>query len=235
MNTICRNRVSLLFLAIMLFSAMLIPLSAAQGIALDGVLSETEWTPWFTDEDEPGYAVYYADDENNVYIGIIVEDDDASNDHLQFAYHAEDVDYKIKIKHDTIICYRVSGGENEGWWSRTIWGLPPGVTIAIGITEGKTSYEICIGRDTLGRYASDFPNSFKIWIMYVSDNPSGHANYYPDSYAGWWWAVNQDSGDEGEKAPSFHIPETPIGTMLSLAAMASAFLLFAKRDKPLRI
>ena len=235
MNAICKNKISLLFLAIMLFSVMLIPSSSAKGITLDGVLSENIWIPWFTDEDEPGYAVYYATDETNVYIGLVLEDGDTSNDHLQFAYQADDIDYKIKIKHDTIICYRSSGGTNEGWWRRTIWGLPPGVTIAMGTTEGKTSYEICIDKSTLGEHAIDFPENFTMWIMYISDNPSGPANYYPNMYAGWWWVINQDSGDEDEKVPEFHIPETPMGTMLSLAAMAGAFLLLAKRDKQLRL
>jgi hypothetical protein len=235
MNAKYKNKISLLLLGVMLFSVMFTPLSGAQGIILDGVLSEEEWILWFIDEGEPGYTVYYATDETNVYIGLVFEDDDTSNDHLQLAYQADDIDYKIKIKHDTIICYRASGGTNEGWWSKTIWGLPPGVTIAIGTTGEKTSYEICIDKNTLGKHAIDFPKNFKVWIMYISENPDGGVNYYPNVYAGWWWVVNQDSGDEEEKVPEFHIPETPIGTMLSLAAMAGAFLLFAKRDKPLRI
>lgn len=218
---------------------MLTPLSGAQGITLDGVLSETEWMLWFEDEGEPGFTVYYATDVSYVYIGIILKDDNTSNDHLQFAFHAEDIDYKIKIKHDTIICYRPSGGTSEGWWRNTIWGLPPGVEMVVGSTEGKSSYEICIAKSTLGTEAEDFPDDFKIWIMYISDNPDGGVNYYPNVYAGWWWVHNQDSGDDikiiEETAPEFRIPEVPYGTVISVATMIGVFLLFAKRDKSIQL
>ena len=247
MNTKYNKKMSLIVLAVMLLSTMMTPSSSAQGITLDGVLSETDWMLWFEDTNEPGFTVYHATDEDNVYLGIIVEDDDISDDHLQFALRADGVDYKIKIKYDTIICYRPGGEWIKGWWSRTVWGLPPGVEIVIGTTNGKTSYEICIAKSKLGDYTDDFPNNFVMWIMYISDNPGGPANYYPNVYAGWWWVVNQDSGDEkdekvfqdsgdekDEKVPEFHIPETPYGTILSLATMIGAVFLLNKRNKPLQ-
>ena len=79
MNPICNKKMSLAFLAVMLLSMMLTPSSYAQGITLDGELSETEWMLWFEDTDETRFTVYYATDESSVYIGIIVEDDDTSN------------------------------------------------------------------------------------------------------------------------------------------------------------
>jgi hypothetical protein len=227
---------SLAFLAVMLLSMMLIPSSNAQGITLDGELSETDWILWFEDTDESGFTVHHATDEYNVYLGIVFEDDDSSNDHLQFAYKADGVDYKIKIKHDTIICYRPSDGSNEGWWSRTVWGLPPGVEITKGTTDDKTSYEMCIAKSTLGEYANDFPNNFTVWIMYITDNPDGCINYYPNVYAEWWWVVNQGTGGgEREHIPEFHIPETPYGTILSLATMTGVFLLLTKGDKHVQL
>lgn len=237
MNPKYDKKMSLMFLAVMLLSTMITPSSSAQGITLDGVLSEIDWMLWFEETEEPGFTVYYATDESNVYIGIIFEDDDTSDDHLQFAFRAEDIDYKIKIKHDTIICYRPSDGNNQGWWSQTIWGLPPSVTIGIGTTNDKTSYEICIAKSTLGEYANDFPENFTMWIMYISDNPSGPVNYYPNVYAGWWWVINQESGDElgNEMLPEFRIPETPYGTILSLATMIGVLLLLNKSDKPLQL
>ncbi len=244
MNPTYNKITSLIVLTVMLLTTMMTPSSSAQGITLDGVLSETEWMLWFEDTDEPGFTVYHATDEPNVYIGIIFDDDDSSDDHLQIAYRAEGVDYKIKIKHDTIICYRASGGDNEGWWRQTVWGLPPGVTIAKGTTNDETSYEICIAKSELGKYANDFLDNFKIWIMYISDTHGGPTNYYPNAYAGLWWVVNQDSGDEdnekvpqdpgdedNEKVPEFHIPETPYGTMPSIVTMISALFLLYKCDK----
>lgn len=236
MNLICNKKMSLTFLAVILLSMMLTPSSNAVGIILDGELSETEWMLWFEDTDEPRFTVYYATDESNVYIGIIVEDDDTSNDHFQFAFRAEDVDYKIKIKHDIIICYRPSGGEKDGWWRHTVWGLPPGVEIVVGTTNGKTSYEICIAKSTLGGYADDFPNNFIMWIMYISDNPSGSSNYYPSALADWWFIEKDDErGEGGGPIPEFIIPETPYGTILSLATMTGALLLLTKRYKQVQL
>ena len=236
MNPICNKKMSLAFLAVMLLSMMLTPSSYAQGITLDGELSETEWMLWFEDTDEPEFTVYYATDESNAYIGIIVEDDDTSNDHFQFAFKAEDVDYKIKIKYDVIICYRPSGGEKDGWWRRTVWGLPPGVEIVVGTTNDETSYEICIAKSTLGEYADDFPNNFTMWIMYISDNPSGCVNYYPPCLAEWWFIGKDDErGEERGPIPEFRIPEIPYGTILSLATMTGALLLLTKRNKPVQL
>jgi len=234
------KKVSRTLVITMMLSLFLFPSISAQGIVLDGDIIESEWVLWFNDDSwDPEYTVYYAGDEDYVYLGIVVDDNDVSDDHLRLAYRADDIDYLIKIKHE-IISYRPSGGSYEDWWDHSIWGTPPGVEAAIGSTNGMTSYEFSNTKDELGDYADDFPNNFVMWIMYITDNPEGEANYYPESRAGWWFITeldeeNDDKPTVPDLTPTFAIPEVPFGTILSLATMAGVLLLLTKRNKPVQL
>jgi len=69
----------------------------------------------------------------------------------------------------------------------------------------------------------------KIWLMVVDGDD---VNYYPDSRAGWWFAIADDrspqSGEE-EQTPGFHIPELPLGTLMAIISMFAAIALYTKR------
>ena len=212
---------------------MMIPSLYAEGIVLDGDVSEPGWTPFYSDAIEsPVFSLYTASDLENIYLGIVLEGNvDPANVIVEFAFRAKEIDYWIQIKEETMR-FRASGGTWKGWWYPIMENLPPGVTIAMGETDGDTSYEICITKDLMGGYADDFPEKLKIWLKIEAE---GETNFYPEDYAGWWFVVEQDKDERyiefgAPEEPKFNTPELPFGTILSLATMAGALLIASKKS-----
>jgi hypothetical protein len=219
---------------IMMANLMMIPCLYAEGITIDGVVVEPEWTLFYKDEIyNPVYSLYTASDLDKIYLGIVLEDNNnPANVMIDLAFRAKNIDYWIQIK-DGTIKYRPSGGYWGGWWEKirsnplTGIALPTGVTIAIDNPNGETSYEICISKDIMGGYVDDFPNNLKIWLKIVSE---GETNIYPESYADWWFEIEQDEEEPEIIVPKFSVPELPFGTLLSLSTMVAALLIVSKKS-----
>ncbi len=225
------KKIGISLIATVVISLILIPSSYAQGITLDGDINESDWVLWFEDNDIPKYTAYYSLDDTNVYIGILLDDNDVTNDKVMFAFKAENYDWLIEIIQGTTFVYRPSGGGWNGWWQSKRPGLPPDVQVEVGTTNGKTSYEICIPKNMLGGYAEDFPEKAKIWIMYRTED-SGNVNYYPQGYADWFFVTSERNFVlEEEEPPKFSTPEIPYGTVLSVATMIAALMLYTRRNK----
>jgi len=211
---------------------LLVPLTRAEGIVLDGVIDELGYTLYIRDDTHgPIYSLYTATDDNSLYLGIVLEDDaDASNDLLLFAYRQQNTDYWIRVK-DALYKFRPRGGIWQGWWQGVRPGLPEGVDIVVGETNEETSYEIQIARNVLGDYGDDLPDSFQFWLELKGDVNSVDHNWYPEN--NWWFYTEEHptpsfNGDEQE-APRFHVPEVPYGTILTLATMAAALAIVLKK------
>lgn len=225
-----RNRAVKLLLVVIILSplaAVHVPALLAAGIDLDGVVVETEWTLWFNDgSQQPYFDVYWHEDSENLYIAILTNDANDNSDVLQLAFKAENRDYWIEIKPGDSTIFRVSGGSWDGYWKRKHTGLPSGVNAVAGKTDGKRSYEVSIELSILKDKAS-IPDRFPIWLMVLDGAPEGQVNYYPDSYADWWFAHGSEDSDDFENPPLFHIPELSLGTITALASMLAALTLFA--------
>lgn len=226
-----KRKAVLLLLAIPLL--LLIPTSRvnADGINVDGVVDETEWTWWFKDDSQEPYVdVYWYMDSVNLYIGIVTDDTNENDDVFQFAFRASELDYWFEIKPGVSTKFRPSGGDWEGWWKKARNGLPPGVNAAAGKTDGRRSYEILIELSLLGNKAVNFPEKFKFWFMVLDGTPNGPTNYYPDSRAGWWFQIEIELDDGEDFLPEFVIPELPVGTIMALLSTFAALILFTRKQ-----
>lgn len=207
------------------------PIAFAEGIDLDGVVEEPEWTWLFNDiSDEPYFDLYWYIDTENLYIAIATDDANENYDVMKFAFAAKDLDYRIQVAPGVYTAYRKSGGDIEDYWSTLRIGLPSGVNVSYGKTDGKRSYEISIQLEMLGNKANDFPENFKMWIM-LKDGTQDSINYYPNSRAGWWFLFGSE--EEGEENPTLHfgVPELPFGTLMALISTIAALTLFASRQQ----
>lgn len=234
------KRLTYSFVSAILLSMLLVPVIHAESIVLDGVIDETGYELFIEDTTHaPIYSLYTAIDDDNLYLGLILEGDtDASNDKIEFAYRQDGVDFWIQVK-GGVCKYRPSGGAWEGWWQGKRDGLPARaratvwkVDLAVGETGGWTSYEFCIPRSVLGKYGEDLPNSFRFWLEVMGDVGGVDYNNYPEDQDDWWFYKGDEepsfNGGE-EPAPEFHIPEVPYGTLLSLATMAAAFAVVSRK------
>ena len=224
------KKLSIMMMTGLLTSLIMIPLIHAEGLTLDGVVDEPEYALWFEDRDTPKFTVYTATDETNVYLGIVFDDSDATDDLTAIAFKADKYDWYIELK-DGETTFRPSGGGYYGWWQHKRWGLPPDVSLATGTTEGYTSLEICIPKYVMGAYAEEFPANTKFWLKYQTED-GGDSNYYPQSLADWFFVRNERTFTMSEEEPpQFHAPEVPYGTVLALSMMAAALVVFTRRDR----
>lgn len=197
-------------------------------VAINGTIDEADWEHWFEDDSEsPVINVYWCNDSNNLYIGILTDDTNENKDVLEFAFRASEKDYWIQIKPGVSTKYRPSGGDHEGWWKEARPGLPAGVNAVAGKTDGKRSYEISIGLSILGSRAENLPESFKFWYKVQDGTPDGPDNYYPDSRTGWWFDIQQK--EEDENPLMFKIPELPYGTIMAVISMFIAIAVYVKK------
>ena len=211
-----------------LLSIGLLP-AYADGIVLDGVIDETEWNHWFTDDlESPVVDIYYYNDSSNVYIGLLTDDTTDNDDSLEFAFRASRRDYWFKLKSDGSAWWR-SGEEGvEGWWNGMNTGLPLWINAVASTTDGNRSYEISITHLCMVEKADNFPESFVFWYKVQDDNPDGPCNFYPNSLSGWWFVMGQYP--EGEPRLELAVPELPMGTIMALISMFAAIAIFAKKN-----
>ena len=234
------KKILLIMFILSTLGAFYIPAAHAEGIIVDGVVDESDWTLWFTDDSQsPYFDVYWYLDSDNLYIAVLTDDTNDNDDLFRFAFKThKGVDWWIEIKPGYWTKYRPSGGDWEGYWSFSRPGLPPGVSAASGKTDGKRSYELCIELSVLGMTESDLPDKLKAWFMVSDGNPEGPVNYYPNMLAGWFFA-NVHEPEEGEnhgggENPGFVVPELPVGTIMALISGLAALTLFALKRPIIR-
>ncbi len=224
------KKICLIVLLGLMASLCVIPSIRAEDITLDGKVSETVWVDWFEDPGYPSYSGYYTVDEEAIYIGIVLDIDNVDDANLRFAFRAEASDYLIKITEEGDVSFKPGDSSRTSWWGGKRIGLPYGVEVVKGETSGKASYEIKLLKEILGDYA-DLSEDFPIWVMSKAPD-SSVPNYYPDN-RGDWWFYDMESGRElvydPEDVPRFHVPEYPLGTMLSLITMIAALGMMSKK------
>jgi hypothetical protein len=225
-------------LLIMLQISMLSTLSV-NALIMDGIIDEDEWTQWFTDDENPSYTTYYMEDQSNIYLGLITDTLIPDNSQLQVAFKTSEYDWAIMITETSIEYKRNKNDPRIGakYWKAAVLGLPEGVQVVQGVTGDMISYEIAISKELIGEYGVDYPDNFTFWLMYTLEGDGswiwsiididGEVNFYPDAYAGWWFAHSLD--EETEEIPLFHTPEIPYGTLMSLTIMLSVILIRHKR------
>ena len=221
------RKLSLIIILGYMASLSVIPIIKAESITLDGIVTETSWVEWISDIGYPSYNIYYTTDDSDVCLGIILEGDTPD---IKLAFRADASDFLLKIV-DGVLSFYPGDSSNPNWWGSKRTGLPSGVELASGVTDGKHSIEVKISKEMLGGYSDNMPDSFPLWVM-NSASDSSVPNYYPDN-RGDWWFYDMESGRERvydlEDVPSFHVPEYPLGTILSLLTMIAALGIMSKK------
>jgi len=220
------------FTLLIVFSMNLV--TAFAEVDMNGTIDEADWNHWIKDDSEPPVVnVSWCTDSDYLFIGIMTDDANENSDVLEFAFRASEKDYWIRIKPGVSTKYRPSGGDHEGWWKGVRIGLPAGVDVVAGKTDGNRSYEISIELSILGKRAGDLPESFVFWYMVLDGAPNGSDNYYPDSHEGWWFDIEQEG--EEENPLKFVIPELPLGTIMALMSMFLAIAIYVKKPSFIRL
>ena len=226
-----RKKMTTIFLASIMVTLLSTPLIHAENITLDGTVSETAWVEWFEDSTYPSFNAYYYFDEDYVYLGIVLDIDNANDPNLKFAFRADASDFLIKITKEGDLSFYPGDSSRPSWWGPKRFGLPNGVELAIGETDGSPSYEVRILKEILGDY-TDVPDGFPLWIMSVASDPA-ISHYYPVARDDWWFYRGGGQGVleiiENDDPPSFHVPEYPLGSILSLVTMMAALGIISKR------
>ena len=234
-----KKKKSLLLLLVLIQVSLMVPtITYAQ--TMDGVIDESDWVLWFEDLADPSFSTKFSENDTSVFIGIITNNTEIGSNQLQVAFKAAENDFVIlssdisgtKFKPNT-----VNPETAQNYWAATRPGLPTGVEIMQGFTNGKVSYEICISKELLGSFGEDFPDNFTLWIMYTPEgngawiwsiiDTEGEVNFYPDSRSGWWFSLIES--DLNDETPVFHAPEIPYGTILSLVTMLAAFYAISRK------
>ncbi len=203
-------------------------------LILDGTVDETDWNYWFTDDSgAPVVDMYWTNNSDYLYIGIVTDDTNENSDYLEFAFKGGEEDYSVQIIPEVSTLYSVRASAAtplfQGWWQKSYTGLPTGVNIVTGETLENRSYEISIELSILGNRAGDLPELIEFYYKVQDGHPDGPSNY-PESYLNWNFEPDdeQESGEE-ELIPTFHVPEIPLGTIMALISMLLAMVIFTKK------
>ena len=134
-----------LFIIFLLVTLFITIHTTVNAVMIDGSVNENEWIFLFTDDsEEPKINVYWYIDQSDFNLGILTNKIEVDEDLLEFAFRAIDIDYWIKYEPGISTVYKKSRDDTtlEWWEDRTYNGLPRGVNISAGTTNGTRSYEI---------------------------------------------------------------------------------------------
>ena len=233
------KRLLVIVFAMMTIFSMNMVIAYAE-LMLNGSVDEADWNYWFTDDSgSPVVDVYWSDNSDYLYIGIVTDDSNENSDYLEFAFKGGEEDYSVQIIPGGSTHYSVRTSVAtplfQGWWQTSYTGLPPGVNVVTGYTLENRSYEISIELSILGNRAGDLPESFEFYYKVQDGHPDGPSNY-PDSYMSWNFNPDneQDDGEE-ELVPTFHVPELPMGTIMALISMLLAMVIFTKKPSVIQM
>ncbi len=224
---ITKRLLVIVFAMITIFSMNMATVNAE--LMLNGTVDETEWNYWFTDDSGPPVVdMYWTNNSDYLYIGIVTDDTNDNSDYLEFAFKGGEEDYSIQIIPGVSTHYSIRASAAtplfQGWWQTSYTGLPPGVNVVTGKTLANRSYEISIELSILGNRAGDLPEFIEFYYKVQDGHPDGPSNY-PESYLNW----NFDPDNEGAPIPSFHVPELPLGPIMALISMLLAMVIFTKK------
>lgn len=223
-----KRMLAIVFALITIFSMNMV--TAYAELVLNGTVDETDWNYWFTDDSGPPVIdVYWTNNSDYLYIGIVTDDTNENNDYLEFAFKGGEEDYTVQIISGVLTQYAVRASVPtplfQGYWTTYYLGLPTGVNVVTGETLENRSYEISIELSILGNRAPDLPESFKFYYEVQDGHPDGPSNY-PESHFTWNYVPPEN---EEEPIPTFHVPELPLGTIMALISMFLAMALFMKK------
>jgi hypothetical protein len=232
------------FIVLLLLQCSILIIPSVSALTLDGNVNELDWELWYVDTGILSFTVYNTSDDDYAYIGIVTSIDESGQNDFQMAFKGSEKDWAIKLSDISGASYLKSKQDTSvTYWGSKKVGLPDGVQIVQGVTDGKISYEISIAKELL-KNGKVFPtnqvwfmvssNSNGNWIWSILDVPSEEVNFYPDSRAGWWFTFPEGDGPitELDEVPTFSAPEFPIGTILPILAMLLATILGTKK-KPM--
>jgi len=244
MNSMYRYKKKIVLMALLIvIQALFFTSIVTHAQTINGVIDETPWTIWFEDSANPSYTAFFYENDTTVFIGIVTNITETGSNQIQIAFKAAQNDFAIlysdisgyKFKPNTI-----KPDSSFNYWAETRLGLPTGVVIIQGVTDGKISYEICISKELLGKYGEEFPDKFNLWLMYTPEgsggwiwsiiDTEGEVNFYPESRSDWWFSFVESDVDD--KIPVFHAPEIPYGSILSLFSMLVAYYAISKKNSP---
>ena len=222
-----KRLLAIVFALITIFSMNMV--TAYAEVLLDGTVDEADWNYWFTDDSgSPVVDVYWSNNSDYLYIGMVTDDANENSDYLEFAFKGGEEDYWVQIIPGVSTSYSVRASASiplfQGYWTTIYAGLPTSVNVVSGETLGNRSYEISIELSILGYRAGDLPESFEFWYKVQDGFPDGPFNSYPDSYATWKFEP-----PENEPIPTFSVPELPLGTIMALISMFLAMVIFMKK------
>ncbi len=228
-----KRLVAIVFAMVTIFSMNLVTASAE--LLLNGTVDEADWEYWFTDDSgSPVVDVYWSNNSDYLYIGIVTDDTNENSDYLEFAFKGGEEDYTVQIIPGVSTQYAVRASAPtplfQGYWTTYYTGLPTSVNVVPGETSGNRSYEISIELSILGNRARDLPESFEFWYKVQDGYPDGPSNY-PESYNSW----NFEPDNEEKPIPTFHVPELPLGTIMALISMFLAMVIFMKKPSFIQI
>ena len=148
-----KRLLAIVFAMITLFSMNIVTASADP--VLNGVIDEDDWNYWFTDDSGPPVVdVFWSNNSDYLYIGIVTDDTNLNSDYLEFAFKGGEEDYWVQIIQGVSTSYAVRASAAtplfQGWWQTIYTGLPTSVNIVPGETLGNRSYEISIELSILG-------------------------------------------------------------------------------------
>ena len=227
-----KRLLAIVFALITIFSMNMV--TAYAEVLLDGTVDEADWNYWFTDDSgSPVVDVYWSNNSDYLYIGMVTDDANENSDYLEFAFKGGEEDYWVQIIPGVSTSYAVRASASiplfQGYWATIHTGLPTSVNVVSGETLGNRSYEISIELSILGNRAGDLPESFEFWYKVQDGIPNGPINTYPDSYYTWEYEP------EPEPIPTFHVPELPLGTIMALISMFLAIAIFMKKPSSIRM
>lgn len=221
-----KRLLAIVFALITIFSMNMV--TAYAEVLLDGTVDEGDWNYWFTDDSgSPVVDVYWSNNSDYLYIGMVTDDANENSDYLEFAFKGDEEDYWVQIIPGFSTSYSVRASASiplfQGYWTTIYAGLPTSVNVVSGETLGNRSYEMSIELSILGYRAGDLPEWFEFWYKVQDGFPDGPVNTYPDSYYTWEYEPEPDP------IPTFHIPEFPFGTIMALISMFLAIAIFRKK------